>query len=146
MTTYFERLYASTKDDRQNIYQLKVLNRSEKVYRYILLHERYAISDFSISIDDDGNNILHLAGRLAPIHKLNVASGAALQMQKELQWFEEVKKVVKPAQTRELNCNNETPLMAFRRQHKDLRKDGEEWMKKTADSYTITAALIITIV
>lgn len=36
--------------------------------------------------------------------------------------------------------------MVFRREHKKLRKEGEEWMKKTADSYTITAALIITIV
>lgn len=37
-------------------------------------------------------------------------------------------------------------MMVFRREHKELRKEGEEWMKKTADSYTITAALIITIV
>ena len=48
--------------------------------------------------------------------------------------------------TRELNKNKETPMMVFRKEHKELRKDGEEWMKKTADSYTITAALIITIV
>ncbi|GJW64223.1 ankyrin repeat family protein [Tanacetum coccineum] len=37
-------------------------------------------------------------------------------------------------------------MMVFRKEHKELRKDGEEWMKKTADSYTITATLIITIV
>lgn len=36
--------------------------------------------------------------------------------------------------------------MVFRREHTQLRKEGEQWMKKTADSYTITAALIITIV
>ena len=50
------------------------------------------------------------------------------------------------AHTRALNNNKETPMMVFRKEHKELRKDGEEWMKKTADSYTITAALIITIV
>jgi len=44
------------------------------------------------------------------------------------------------------NKKQETPIMVFRREHKELRKQGEEWMKKTADSYTITAALIITIV
>nr|GFA27742.1 ankyrin repeat family protein [Tanacetum cinerariifolium] len=37
-------------------------------------------------------------------------------------------------------------MMVFRKEHQKLRKEGEEWMKKTADSYTITAALIITIV
>ncbi|GJU85443.1 ankyrin repeat family protein, partial [Tanacetum coccineum] len=145
LTTYFRGLYNSGKDGH-NIYQLTVLNRSEKVYIFIMNHKRDAISDFTMVNDIDANNILHLAGRLAPIHKLNAASGAALQMQQELQWFEEVKKVVPPTLTRELNKNKETPIMVFRREHEKLRKDGEEWMKKTADSYTITAALIITIV
>ncbi|MFS7990773.1 putative PGG domain-containing protein [Helianthus anomalus] len=36
--------------------------------------------------------------------------------------------------------------MLFRKEHKKLVRDGEEWMKKTADSYTITAGLITTIV
>ncbi|PWA81682.1 ankyrin repeat family protein [Artemisia annua] len=145
LTTYFAGLYASKKDGH-NIYQLTVLNRSERVYNYILHHGYDIKNDFSISIDDDGNNILHLVGCLAPIHKLNAASGAALQMQRELQWFEEVKRVVGITKTQELNKNKETPMMVFRREHEKLRKDGEEWMKKTADSYTITAALIITIV
>nr|GEY39000.1 ankyrin repeat family protein [Tanacetum cinerariifolium] len=143
LTTYFPQSYWFDKDG-QNIFQLTVLNRSEKVYSYILHHGRNAKFRFSISEDADGNNILHLAGRLSPMHKL--ASRPALQMQKELQWFEEVKRVVGTAHTRALNKNKETPMTAFRKQHKELRKDGEEWMKKTADSYTITATLIITIV
>nr|GFA35137.1 ankyrin repeat-containing domain, PGG domain protein [Tanacetum cinerariifolium] len=36
--------------------------------------------------------------------------------------------------------------MVFTREHKDLVIEGESWIKKTAESYTITAALIITIV
>ncbi|PWA83261.1 ankyrin repeat family protein [Artemisia annua] len=145
LTKYFDRSYEFTKNG-QDMYELTVLNRSEKVYSFIMHRKPYAKLTFKLTLDDDLNNILHLAGRLAPIHKLNIASGAALQMQRELQWFEEVKKVVQLTQTQELNCNKETPMMVFRREHKDLRKDGEEWMKKTADSYTITAALIITIV
>nr|GEW61032.1 ankyrin repeat family protein [Tanacetum cinerariifolium] len=39
---------------------------------------------------------------------------------------------------RVLNKNKETPWMVFKKEHKELRKDAEEWMKKTADSYTIT--------
>nr|GEY88937.1 ankyrin repeat family protein [Tanacetum cinerariifolium] len=143
ITTYFPQSCWFDKDG-QNIFQLTVLNRSEKVYNYILHHQPNAKFRFSISEDADGNNILHLAGRLSPIHKL--ASRPALQMQKELQWFEEVKRVVGIAHTRALNKNKETPMTVFRKEHKELRKDGEEWMKKTADSYTITATLIITIV
>nr|GEV00547.1 PGG domain-containing protein [Tanacetum cinerariifolium] len=37
-------------------------------------------------------------------------------------------------------------MILSRREPKELRKEGEEWMKKMTDSYTITAALIITIV
>ncbi|KAK1409062.1 hypothetical protein QVD17_41345 [Tagetes erecta] len=94
-------------------------------------------------MDKDGNNLLHLAAQLAPIHKLNVLSGAALQMQRE---FQEVEKFVETKYKEEKNKKQETPIMVFRREHKELRKEGEEWMKKTSDSYTITAALIITIV
>ena len=33
------------------------------------------------------NNLLHMAGMLAPSEQLNRISGAALKMQRELQWF-----------------------------------------------------------
>ncbi|MCL7042624.1 hypothetical protein MKW94_010953, partial [Papaver nudicaule] len=36
---------------------------------------------------ESGNNILHLAAKLPPPDVLNVVAGAALQMQRELQWF-----------------------------------------------------------
>lgn len=60
--------------------------------------------------------------------------------------LQEVKKSVLPCAKKEFNSDNETPIMVFRREHMELRKQGEEWMKKAADSYTITAALIVTIV
>jgi len=31
--------------------------------------------------------MLHLAGQVAPPNRLNIVSGAALQMQRELLWF-----------------------------------------------------------
>ena len=46
----------------------------------------------------------------------------------------------------EMNADMETPDMVFTREHKDLMKDGEKWMKTTAESCSITAALITTIV
>ncbi|PWA63344.1 PGG domain-containing protein [Artemisia annua] len=36
-------------------------------------------------------------------------------------------------------------MRVFIREHKELKKKGEEWLKKTAESCTITAALIVTI-
>ncbi|KAL6199521.1 hypothetical protein ACLB2K_029305 [Fragaria x ananassa] len=41
-----------------------------------------------------------MAAKLAPPNQLNLVSGAALQMQRELVWFEEVKKIVQPPSIR----------------------------------------------
>ncbi|GJU27487.1 ankyrin repeat family protein, partial [Tanacetum coccineum] len=128
------------------IMQVATINRCEKVYNLLVHHMRRNMSLHKVMKDNNGNNLLHLAGKLAPVHKLNEVSGAALQMQRELQWFKEVEKLVQPMYKEATNNSNETPMMVFRREHKELRREGEEWIKKTADSYTITTALIITIV
>ncbi|CAI9267766.1 unnamed protein product [Lactuca saligna] len=125
--------------------QLAILHRCEKVYNLT-----YQMSDhkhFHKTLKDShNNNLLHLAGKLAPPHKLNLVSGAALQMQRELQWFKEVETFVHPKYKMEKNSFEQTPEMLFTKEHKKLVRDGEEWMKKTADSYTVTAGLITTIV
>ncbi|KAI3701572.1 hypothetical protein L6452_26754 [Arctium lappa] len=126
-----------------NIIQLAVINRSEKVYNCICnFVER---KDLSIK-DSSNNNILHLAGRLAPSFVLSRTAGAALQLQRELQWSKEVEKFMSPTELVEKNINVETPEMVFTREHKVLMKEGENWMKTTAESCSITAALITTIV
>ncbi|GJW16512.1 putative ankyrin repeat-containing domain, PGG domain, retrotransposon copia-like protein [Tanacetum coccineum] len=135
-----------TKHNGYGLTQSAVINRCKNVYSYLVHGEIGDKHTHKICTDNDGNNLLHLAGKLAPIDKLNQISGAALQMQREIQWFEEVKKFALPRHSKTKNKKKETPMMVFRREHEQLRKDGEEWMKKTADSYTVTAALIITIV
>ncbi|KAI3716438.1 hypothetical protein L1987_67315 [Smallanthus sonchifolius] len=37
---------------------------------------------------EENENALHIAAKLAPPHRLNAVTGAALQMQRELQWFQ----------------------------------------------------------
>ncbi|XP_052198339.1 uncharacterized protein LOC127805629 [Diospyros lotus] len=95
--------------------------------------------------DKKNNNMLHLAGRLAPPSKLNLIPGAALQMQHELQWFKEVEKFVIPKNKLEENNDGEIPAMLFNKEHKALVSGGEKWMKATANSCTIVASLISTI-
>ncbi|MFS7908871.1 putative ankyrin repeat-containing domain, PGG domain, ankyrin repeat-containing domain superfamily [Helianthus anomalus] len=135
-----------TKENGYSLSQLSIINRCEKVYNF-LAHEVTLDKYLHTVIKDKNNdNLLHLAGKLSPKHKLNMVSGAALQLQRELQWFEEVSKFVKPKYMEDLNDKQEIPIMVFRQEHNYLRQKGEDWMKKTSESYTITAALIITIV
>lgn len=97
-------------------------------------------------LDKFGDSMLHLAGQLAPPNKLNLVPGAALQMQRELQWLKEVEKFLYPGYREMKNAKEETPAMVFTREHKDLVVAGEKWMKDTATSCTIAAALIATVV
>ncbi|XP_057491893.1 uncharacterized protein LOC130777505 isoform X1 [Actinidia eriantha] len=89
-----------------------------------------------------GNNYLHLAAKLSPPTQLEHVSGAALQMQKELQWFKEVENMVQPKCREELNEKNKTPSALFTDEHKELAKDGERWMKNTAASGMVVGTLI----
>ncbi|RVW13400.1 hypothetical protein CK203_107977 [Vitis vinifera] len=107
------------------------------------MHRQLIIRTRGVSNND---NILHLAGKLAPPHRLSLFSGAALQMQCELHWFKEIEKYAPRAFSESENENKDTPKMVFIKEHENLIKEGEKWMKGTAKSYTLAAALIATVV
>ncbi|KAJ0791490.1 putative PGG domain-containing protein [Helianthus annuus] len=134
------------RSDNNTLYQLSIMNRSENAYNF-LVHEKTYHRDLHHhrALYSSEDNLLHLAAKLAPQHRLKKVNGATLQMQKELQWFQEVSKLMSPGQRTARNSAKETPMMVFCKQHEGLRQKGEDWMKSTANSYTIVAALIITI-
>ncbi|CAA2967517.1 Hypothetical predicted protein [Olea europaea subsp. europaea] len=100
-----------------------------------------ATKDFiTYYIDDEGNNILHLAGKLAPPSRLNtISAGPALQMQRELLWFK-----VRNSHGGEEDCTaflcsyenkeGKTPWELFTVEHENLRRAGEKRMKDRATS------------
>ncbi|KMT18791.1 hypothetical protein BVRB_2g029040 isoform A [Beta vulgaris subsp. vulgaris] len=135
----------SVNEENHNVFQLAVTYRRENVFNliYQMSEYRHLVTRY---IDPHGNNILHLAGRLPPPDRLNLVSGAALQMQRELQWFKEVEKFVQPAYKAWKNAKGKTPSFVFSEAHQNLVKEGEKWMKDTATSCTVAAALIATVV
>ncbi|CAN6542997.1 unnamed protein product [Malus baccata var. baccata] len=105
-------------EDGKNIFHYAVECRQENVYSLIYgVGQRNLITTLR---DNSDNSILRCAGKLSPLasKKLDGIAGAALQMQRERQWY---------------------------KKHKELLKDGEKWMKDTSTSYTVVNALIITI-
>ncbi|XP_035541638.1 uncharacterized protein LOC108994599 isoform X3 [Juglans regia] len=92
------------------------------------------------------NNMLHLAGELPSSDRLNIVSGAALQMKRELLWFQEIENIVPKSYVNEPNEKGETPRDIFVKTHEELQKNGEKWMKDTANSCMLVAALIATVV
>ncbi|XP_057505919.1 ankyrin repeat-containing protein ITN1-like [Actinidia eriantha] len=130
--------------ENRSLFHWAVIERHENVFNLL-----YQMSEhkrvITICIDKSNNTTLHWAGRLEPQNKLNLIPGAALQMQRELQWFKEVEKFVIPYYMHWRNDDEETPAMVFTKAHKELVDEGEIWMKDTANSCTIAAALIATI-
>ncbi|XP_034678502.1 ankyrin repeat-containing protein ITN1-like isoform X6 [Vitis riparia] len=130
----------------EDLFKLVVLNRYEKIFNLICetgMHRQLIIRTRD---DTNNDNILHLAGKLAPPHRLSLVSGAALQMQRELHWFKEIEKYAPRAFSESENENKDKPKMAFIKEHEKLIKEGEKWMKGTAKFYTLAAALIATVV
>ncbi|CAN6708369.1 unnamed protein product [Malus baccata var. baccata] len=132
------------RSDGKNIFHYAVECRQEKVYSLI-----YGVGIKNLLttwIDDSDNNILHYAGLLSPLAKFDRISGAALQMQRERQWYKEVESiVVKLSGASTENKEGRTPSKLFTETHKKLHEEGQKWMKETASSYTVVSALIITI-
>ncbi|KAH9621681.1 hypothetical protein KSS87_012249 [Heliosperma pusillum] len=133
-----------TDENNYNVFQLAVLNRREHVFNLI-----YQMSSFRFLItschDQQDNNMLHLVARLPPSERIHLVSGPAFLMQREMQWFEEVKRFVQPAQRVAKNKDNETPDMVFRKEHQELMKQGVKWTKQTTTSSTVFATLIATV-
>ena len=76
-----------TDDLKRSIIHVAVLHRHANIFN--LIHDVGSLKEFvGTSTDFDGNNILHLAAKLPSKDRLNIVSGAALQMQRELLWYE----------------------------------------------------------
>ncbi|XP_059634155.1 ankyrin repeat-containing protein NPR4-like [Cornus florida] len=131
-------------EQSRSIFHIAVMHRQEKIFK--LIYGIGAHKDLITSYKDkEDNNMLHLAGNLAPSNRLNIVSGAALQMQRELLWFKEVEKNVLPLYREMKNTEGQTPRMLFTQEHKKLVEEGEKWMKDTATSCMLVATLITTV-
>jgi ankyrin repeat protein len=71
-----------------SIFHIAILNRHEDIL--MMIYQIASIKNvMTIYKDREGNNMLHLAAKvLESPSRLNVIPGAALQLQRELLWFE----------------------------------------------------------
>ncbi|CAL5425188.1 unnamed protein product [Camellia sinensis] len=132
-----------TNSDEKNIVLLAVENRQTNVYKFLL--ERSVLKDSIFSkVDKDGNSAVHLAAKIGE-YRPWLIPGAALQMQWEIKWYEFVKYSMALHFFVHYNKANETPKDIFTKSHKDLVKQGGEWLTTTSNSCSVVAALIATV-
>uniref|UniRef100_M1AP49 PGG domain-containing protein n=1 Tax=Solanum tuberosum TaxID=4113 RepID=M1AP49_SOLTU len=113
----------------RTIFHVAVLLRKEKILS--LIHQIEGMKNFLLPrYDIDGNNIIHLAGRLGVTNYFD----------------KEVEKLLPPSHHQMRNRAGKTPRELFTEEHKLLLKEGERWMKDAANSCMIVATLIATMV
>ncbi|AES95677.2 ankyrin repeat protein, partial [Medicago truncatula] len=134
--------------NRRGIFSHAILNRRKAVFQ--LIHDPTVIGSngpmeiVSSRKDVFGNSLLHLAGYLEPSCSQRRYS-PALQMQKEILWFKTVESAVHPKYKEAKNNEDKTPREVFTENHEKLVKEGATWAKETAESFTLVATLITTI-
>ena len=73
------------KSTERNIFMLAILYHQDEVFRFLCESPtKYSIL---AEVDFDSNSILHIAAMLEPFARPIKTPGAALLMQRELQWF-----------------------------------------------------------
>ncbi|XP_052117171.1 uncharacterized protein LOC107485558 isoform X1 [Arachis duranensis] len=130
--------------NKRGIFSHAILNRQEKVFQLITKIEGHKEMIASRK-DVFNNNMLHLAAALGPSSYLDSRSNAALQMQRELHWYKAVNDIVHPKCKEAKNVDGKKPRELFTKNHESLVKEGENWARDTARSFTIVGTLIITI-
>ncbi|KAJ0235183.1 PGG domain-containing protein [Hirschfeldia incana] len=136
-----ELMWSTRTSSSSTLFLLAVEFRQEKVFSLI-----YGLDDMKhvLLADKDayGNGVLHMAGYL---FDFSDAVGAALQMQRALQWFKEVERISPEKEKDIVNTEEQTPSEIFTKEHESLRKEAEKWIKDTAKSCSLVAALIVTV-
>ncbi|XP_031275015.1 ankyrin repeat-containing protein NPR4-like [Pistacia vera] len=95
--------------------------------------------------DKEGNNILHLAAKLPPVDSPDIESPALPnKMEREMWWFEGVKKILHPVVAEAKNKEGKTPRALFTEQHKELRENASKWTKDIANAGIMVSAIIAT--
>ncbi|XP_021761313.1 uncharacterized protein LOC110726154 [Chenopodium quinoa] len=145
-------------EENRTIFHAAIQCRQEKIFSHIRQIGSINHSLAAYKNPNNGNNILHLAANLPCTDRLNVVSGAALQMQRELLWFQTqaVENIVQreyadaknnpPISNKGRSECKETPRTLFTREHRLLRKEGEKWMRDTATSCMVVATLVTAVV
>ncbi|KAI7996052.1 Serine/threonine-protein phosphatase 6 regulatory ankyrin repeat subunit C [Camellia lanceoleosa] len=123
---------------------LAVMYRREHVFNFII-QQMGVRKRLLLKVDKGGNNILHLVGRMPYQPQLEVVSGAFLQMQREVQWYKEVEKLVPVQATTVMNHDGKTPMMVFEENHRRMIQSEEQWIVSLASACIVSTTIIGTI-
>eukprot|EP00261_Vitis_vinifera_P032606 XP_019073849.1 PREDICTED: ankyrin repeat-containing protein ITN1-like [Vitis vinifera] len=137
-----------TSDFNQNIVLAAVENRQSHIYDFLLNSSHLIDKEGAFqAVDCNGNNALHLAGKLAGDGYLQRIPTSMLQMQWEVKWYQYVQNSLPPHFVVQKNWDepSRTPDEIFQIQHHELEDKSKQWLNSTSNSCSFIAALIATV-
>ncbi|TKY57105.1 Ankyrin repeat-containing protein [Spatholobus suberectus] len=139
---YMNRELLTIKNNNgRNLLHYTVLYRQSSIFFFIL--KMGAANLILRAVDNDRNNVLHLAAHLQDEASSSLRPN--IQMQRELVWFKEVEKRVPPELRTMRNNKGKTPKDIFYDNHKKLSKEVKDAAKGIAESGMLVATLIATV-
>ncbi|KAJ6995463.1 hypothetical protein NC653_018051 [Populus alba x Populus x berolinensis] len=142
------RLHPQAIDQRdemnRSILDVAVMYRQKKIFDYVKQQE-IPFARLRRVVDNSNNSLLHHVADV--IQNSGVTKpGPALQLQEELQWFEQVREVIPDHYVPLLNDDGKTARECFEISHKEQLKKAQKWIKETSQSCSTVAALVATVV
>ncbi|XP_042495037.1 uncharacterized protein LOC122074260 [Macadamia integrifolia] len=129
----------------QTIFHYAKSQRQVQIFR--LFQGLGPMKDDIVQIADESeqNYMSHLAAKKATVSGLNRMRRAALQVRRDVQWYQAVESIMPPSFISSKNKNGQTSRKLFLEEHKQLVDEGAKWMKETAQQCIVVATLIATI-
>ncbi|KAK2387260.1 hypothetical protein QL285_061097 [Trifolium repens] len=96
-----------------------------------------------LQVDNEENTMLHLAAYTS-LNKETTwrIAGPAMQMMWDIKWYKYIKRIVPESFKHRTNTKDKTPGEIFKDEHEDLLEKSTNWLKDTAESCSVVAALI----
>ncbi|XP_056161245.1 uncharacterized protein LOC115661829 [Syzygium oleosum] len=127
---------------------LAVQYRQESILRLFLKESSTnGLSLVPAPTEKESARMMRAAAKCNPdIDDVTNVSGAAFQMQREIQWFKAVESWVTPdMRTARSGPDNKTYWQVFVEKHQKLLENGQKWVKETADKCMVVSTLIATV-
>ncbi|XP_056162186.1 uncharacterized protein LOC115691246 [Syzygium oleosum] len=127
---------------------LAVQYRQERILRLFLKESSTnGLSLVPTPTEIESGKMMRAAAKCNPdIDDVTNVSGAAFQMQREIQWFKAVESWVTPdMRTARSGPDNKTYWQMFVEKHQKLLENGQKWVKETADKCMLVSTLIATV-
>ncbi|KAG5120806.1 hypothetical protein JHK84_039146 [Glycine max] len=128
----------------RNLLHLVVLFRQKRIFISMLWGlEEHIVR--AVEVDNEGNNILHLAAHL-PVEFEELSSlRASIQMQRELEWFKFVETCVPRELRRMRNNMGKRPIDVFYEEHKKLSEEIKDAARGIAEYGMLVSTLVATV-